>query len=290
MKRRFLANILAALFIAPLPGHGSPCDAAASLAAIHDAYLALARETGQLRLDAAVSLLALHLPASDHARLAQQLSNSTLPPDAAQLRSALDDAADAAREVLQTGKTGSPARLAANTSFLADVILASGCAVAWSDAMAPQPESSGATASDPGHSAAALPRAGKIATFLSAIALVLATVRLRKSRRFRRGQLPRLPRTPVVLPACARLDDGTSHTVKVLDLSLGGSRIALCEAPPPATALTLDIDGRAFPGTVAWRNDYYAGLLFDIPLTANALAELVALSAARSAGRQDQAS
>lgn len=289
MKRRLQASILATLCIAPLPGHGSPCDAATSLAAIHDAYLALARETGQLRHDAALALLAHHLPATDPDTLSRQLSNTQTLPDPDRLRQAFDDAADAARGVLGDSKAAPGAQLAANTSYLADIILASGCVPAWAGAAPTTNEDGPSGQARPSVAASAAAFTGPALLALG-IAAVLAILRLRRSRPFRRRQLPRLPRTPVRIEAAALFPDGGHQPVQVLDLSLGGMKIALAGAPPPGAALEITVDDLALAASIAWRNEFYAGLLFDTPLSPAELERLIALSAARSGDRQGQAS
>jgi hypothetical protein len=289
MKRRLQASILAALCLAPLPGRASSCDAAASLAAIHDAYLALGRETGHLRQDAALALLALHLPAANPDAISGQLSNSQTPPDPDRLRQAFTDAADAARSVLGNDKAPSGAQLAANTSYLANIILASGCVPAWAGAAPTTNEGGPSGQARPGSIASAPALTGPLLLAL-AIAAVLAILRLRRSRPFRRRQLPRLPRTPVRLDAMALFPGGSRQPVQVLDLSLGGMKIALAGAPPPGAALEITVGDHALAASIAWRNEFYAGLLFDIPLPPAELERLIALSAARSGGKPGQAS
>ena len=78
--------------------------------------------------------------------------------------------------------------------------------------------------------------------------------------------------------------------IQVLDLSIGGMKIALKNAPEPGTSLTIDIDGRSFTASIAWRNDFYAGVLFDTPLTKPGLQDLLALNVRRAGGKPARAS
>lgn len=78
--------------------------------------------------------------------------------------------------------------------------------------------------------------------------------------------------------------------IKVLDLAQGGMKIALRNAPAPGIPLAIEIDGRTYPASIAWRNDFYAGLLLDTPLSLSDMSALLALNASRVVGISNQAS
>lgn len=281
MLRRLGMIATLMLSLAPSPGRSDPCAAAITLAGIHDAYVALVRETGTIRDQAAISLLALLLPDADPAALTADLSGIDPPPDETRLRQVFAAATDHARAVAANPGTRPPPEHAAETDWLADVIHQSGCAYAWSTGQPPPTPLEISPVIRPSNGASAR----NMAVFILVAAAIWAVASIRRTRAFRRSQLPRLRRMPVALQATATLDGGRQAEVRILDLSLGGMKIALRDAPSPGTSLGIAVGGRELPVSVVWRNDFYAGVLFDTPLSRPALKDLLALSPGRAAGR-----
>ena len=131
MQHCLRISLAIAICTAPLPGKADPCASATTLAAIHDAYIAIAREAGEIRQRAAVSLLAILLPGTDPAGIAADLAGSPTPPDEDRLRRILRDAAEIARAVATNSGDLSIGDHMANADWLADIIVGTGCHVAW---------------------------------------------------------------------------------------------------------------------------------------------------------------
>lgn len=287
MLRRLGILALLLLWLAPAAGRADPCSAAATLAALHDAYLALGEPDRETRHRAAIALLALILPDANADAIADGLSDLDPPPDSARLIALLETAATAARDAVANDKAPSGPNRASGIDGLADMILRSGCTGAWGQGyLVPPP----AGDIDPLIRSDDSARSGKLLILSITLATLIAVAAIRRSRPFRRHGLRAQPRMAVNLDASALLANGQCHPVKVLDLSLGGMKITLRDAPPPGAALTIDFGTRAFPASIAWRNDFYAGILFDTELTRRGLEEILALGPSRAGGRPARAS
>lgn len=275
-----------ALCSAPFPGNADPCAAATSLAAIHDAYVALAKESGEIRQQAAVSLLALLLPAADPAAIAADLADSRTPPDEARLRHILKDAAEIARAVA-TNDGDLHEDHVSNADWMAEIIVGTGCHVTWT-----RGQTADVTTAENASRTGSLQEAfwKDPAIFAGIAALLAAVAALRRSRPFRRRKLPRLPRTPVRLQATATLANGHQEKVEVFDISRGGMKVALRNAPRTGAPVSLRIGHFTLPASVAWRNNFYAGLLFDAQLSKDTHDQLVALGSLNAGDRQAPAS
>lgn len=252
--------------LAPLPGWADLCASAAQLAGIRDAYVSLARESGLAQQDAAIALLSLHLPAARPAGLAEELRDAGIDLSENRLEQALDDAAEQAHAVI-SGSASAVERLAHdnNRQWLAGLIDSTGCPAHW-DERSDQP-----IRSNPG-----IPPPNEEDRSEQSLALILKYVALglgfalalvggyfiRKSRTFRKGEMERLPRYSVLVDARIECDNLTTKT-RILDISRGGAKIAWEDAPENGTALTLHVGDLAIPSSIVWRNEYYAGLLFD---------------------------
>lgn len=280
MRHLIRTSALLLSSIAPLPGHAATCDAVAVLAHIHDAYIALAAAEKETRETAAVALLALHLPDVDPARLKDELGDR-VALDEDRLAMILQDTLGAAQSMATSGKATLSPNSVADTEWLADIVWDSGCEAAWgSDGPARRPPPP-----PPSALGGALNLALGAALSVAGVGgLIFGAVMVRRSPRFRRRELRQQPRKPVSLHAVAILQNGDRHEVRVLDLSLGGMRIMLEDAPPQSSPITLEIGDLAYPATIAWRNDFYAGILLDTPLTDAGLGKLLDLNVSAAGG------
>jgi hypothetical protein len=282
MPRRPLIFALAFLWLFPVPVRAEICAAATQLARIHDAHLALGDASRQVRERAAIGLLAVLLPDADPARLAQALATIDQPPDEARLAQIFLLAAKAAKTIARTGRASLDAGHSADTAWLADTIIQTGCADAWpSGGRAPAPLQ---ISKLPFRNPVDTP-AKHLTLFAFLAAAVAGTAALRRTKLFRKQELRRQSRKAVSLKATATLPDKERKGIKVLDLSTGGMKIALKDAPEPGTSLAIDINGRSFAASITWRNDFYAGVLLDTPLTKPQLQALLTLSASHAGGR-----
>lgn len=281
MQNRIRFLVLFVTNFVPVAGHADTCAAVAILAQIHDSYIALFDVEERTRTDAAIALLALHLPEVDPARLDDELGDA-FDFDTGRLQRILRDTLAAARTVAAKGNATLPAEHAADTDWLADIVWDSGCEEAWgSDGPARRP-----TPPPPSPLNQPLNLAlGLILLIAGTVGAVFGARALRRSRVVRRQELRRQPRKPVSLAAIAALPNGESRDVRVLDISLGGMRITLEEAPPQSSPLTLEIAEKRYAGTIAWKNDFYAGILLDIPLTDEGLRDLLELNITAPAGK-----
>lgn len=277
LSDRYVILIAAAVLLFSPQARAETCHAAATLAQIHDAYTALDLETGQLREDAAIALLALYLPAAVPETLAKDLSGEDLIVPQDQLAMALSAAASRAREVIEgQAVSGGNQRHELNRYWLSGVIFATGCPAIWETnayRSVDRPRRKDDTPVIAQMLQTRTPTALGIAAAI--LAAAAGTVLIRRSRLFRRRELRRLPRIPVSLPATVILDDESEIPVRTLDLSQGGAKIAWEKARNEATPLVLVLRKRRFPASVIWRNAYYAGLLFDSQLTKPELDDLL---------------
>lgn len=282
MQYRLAGSLLATLFLLPTASQAETCSAAATLAGVHDAYVALSSPDEQTRLTAAIALLALHLPEADPAKLNAELGEG-FDVDEMRLGHILETTLEIARTTLAGGSVHLPHNHVDDTEWLADIVWDSGCETAWgSDGPARRPPPPPPSFLD---SPLNLILAGLLLVTIAggATAGILA---LRRSRLIRRRELRKQPRKPVSLPAVAVLTTGDRQQVKVLDLSLGGMRITLTDAPPQSSNITLELGDRTYAGSIAWSNDFYAGILLDESLTDTELQELLALNASGPAGKE----
>lgn len=285
MQFRRGAIILATFCLLPMASRAETCSAAATLAGFHDVYIALSHPDEQTRTTAAIALLALHLPEADPAKVKADLG-AGFDIDEGRLARIIRDTLTTARSMISDGGAPLPPDHVADTEWLADIVWDSGCESAWgSDGPArrppPPPPSFLERNLDP----------VTIGVLLAAAvaALAVAAKVVRQSRVVRRHELREQPRTPVSLPAEAILTTGDRHGVKILDLSLGGMRIALADPPLPPSDITIEIGGRTYAGSIAWSNEFYAGILLDDALSEAELQNLLALNASAAGGKAAQA-
>lgn len=67
-------------------------------------------------------------------------------------------------------------------------------------------------------------------------------------------------------------------------------KVALRNAPRTGAPVSLRIGHFTLPASVAWRNNFYAGLLFDAQLSKDTHDQLVALGSLNAGDRQAPAS
>lgn len=270
------------LWLAASPAGAQPCNAARALAQLYDNAMALELQTGELRDTAATNLLALIVPGTRPGQLVAELAEYDIPADARRIQAILDTAGRRAREVLsggfvQTYEADSPQAL--ELDWMADLIIASGCTDDWGGLQALPSKASAQGLTDMiVETASSITR--EILLGVSAIVLFVAVGMYRRSRRYREGQMRRQPRTPVSLTAIATLKgDSTPIPLRIVDLSLGGAKLGWASPPGDDVALTLTIGETDYACSVVWRNDFYAGVLFDTQLTKQRMEDLVRLSA-----------
>lgn len=287
---------IALMFIGLLDGtaDAAPCDAATVLARLYDSIVALEKETGDQRQNAATLLMAIIIPDANAPEIARELAEVGVNIDPGRLRALLKATATRAREI--AGDPGaepydatSPA--ATGLDWFGDVILATNCVTEW-DGLDPLQEPDKwidiELSEDPMQTVSRYSRElGLLASILCGASAVMA---LRRTRVFRMRELRFQPRSPVALTASVRSRSNRNKTaeatrVRIMDLSIGGAKVAWKDPPPTGTQLDLEVSDRVLSCSVVWRNDYYAGLLFDSTLTKSALDGFLDLNSGRSAGK-----
>lgn len=282
--------ICLALALAPTPvaAQSSLCDDAALLARLHDGYAALVRARNAPAREAALVLLAVDLPAFDAERMARTLRARSIEADTDRLRDVADEAGRLARDRVED-RAGDPGltRHSQNLYWLGGLILATGCGDRWSAGTAPGRGGLSARLPAIGAGDATDLRFG--AAILGAMLAAAFLFAFFRSRTFRSGQLKRLPRKSVSFPARGLVLDGPkrglTQDVHVLDLSVGGAKLAWTDAPEPKTSLTLVMDAYAIPANIVWKNDFYAGLLFEVRITQSDLEKILRLNDRKAGAR-----
>lgn len=273
----------------------SLCRDAAVLARLHDGYAALVRARSAPAQDAALVLLAIDLPAFDADRLARLLRARSIEADAGRLRAVAAEAGGLARAKVENRPDDQAiARHTRNLYWLSGLILATGCQDRWSsDGTSGQGGRGGLAGVLPGIDTGAATDMRLVAGGLGGLLAVAVLFVFVRSHRFRSGQLNRLPRKSVFFHAKARFSEGPqagqSLDVHVLDLSVGGAKVAWAEAPSEKTPLTLVIGSASIPASIVWRNEFCAGLLFETRLTSAELNEFLRLSDRQADARSARA-
>ncbi|NNL36034.1 MAG: hypothetical protein HKP35_09470 [Silicimonas sp.] len=287
--RGFTLVLIGVAALAPTPARAEFCATAARLAGIRDAYLSLDHGSGRDRQDAAIALLSLHLPSARPVNMAETMRNAGISTSGDRLEEVLDSAARRARDVL-AGAAAADARSDhdAHRDWLTGLVNATGCQMDWRET--PPIAFTGGTPADDAE-AQTTDTAAEVmkylAIFLAASLAVMGAVLIRKSRVYRTGELQRMPRHAVSLPG--RIDYDTADgprqlDVRVLDLSRGGAKAAWPDAPGEGTPLALTLQGNVITASVVWRNEFFAGLLFDLHIEAETFEALTAPDARATAG------
>lgn len=80
------------------------------------------------------------------------------------------------------------------------------------------------------------------------------------------GLIKRAPRVDLRRPAVLIDSDGTETAVVVLDISSGGFRLEVAQAPPVGSTVKLRVErGHEFPAQIRWANETEAGGVFLSP-------------------------
>ena len=290
MRRLRSLIATASLCCLPFAAQSDPCATIEQLAHIHDTYRATLSETGTARHHAALSLLTTLVPLSDRKSLKAAYQHDDLPLDMPRLDNLFLQARKDARAVLSGPASPLPAPNA-DLTWLSGLIEQHRCPA--------QPNRIAARPAAPQHSAfqrvvtTVTDHATQPAIPLTSAALgllvFLTVAALRKSRFIRQRQFRRQPRNAVAIAAIATLADGTPHRIKVIDLSQGGMKVAWTAPPASGTTLTVDMAQRSRTASIAWKNEFYAGLLFDDALTAADLQELTTFSTENTRRRPPKA-
>lgn len=256
------------------------CEGVIVLQRIHDAYLATLKETGQLQVSGARSLLVF--AGGSPKSLRQQIKKAGIQIEEDGLSRVIREAVDLAQIVM----TGAPLPLetfqhSKNIKWLGDIAHRSQCkdyvvATDWS-ARQSRISSSPATHFSPDTLKDPIAIVGVVV--LLGIA-VFGIKKYRKSRMFLVRQMDRLPRSPtsLTLPVTFTDPEGDIQqtTVTALDLSTGGMKFDWPNAPPPGIVLTVSLSSGEHLARVAWSNAYFAGIVLDSPLSKREVAEILA--------------
>lgn len=260
------------------------CSGAVMLGGLHDAYRATLVEPGPSRRRAAMALLVL-IGTQDAAALARLVAQSgkTIPVNKLEL--VLIDAKALAQATLNGTRTEEPDfRHGLNVDWLSNTFIASGCRASAPTASRSKSvfeKRSVGDASQPPRS----PTRSRNATFilygltlLSAVLTVLGGYKLYTSFFMRRRRVERMPRFPISLPLDLTYTDAEGHmreaAVQALDISQGGLKLDWPAPPEQGTLVTLPLLATQRLGRVSWSNTYFAGIMFDVPLTQQELKSL----------------
>ncbi len=257
------------------------------LGAFHNAYRATLTEQGAMRTQAATALLFI-AGGQDSVAFARQVSRSGVYVSPERLDEALTDATQIATDALENRKVGDPDfRHGLNVQWLADTFIASGCqnSVATTSRTNVQ-VAPAALARRELPSKTRLPEGSLLIVLVGVLvagALILfGAHKLYNSFTMRRRRAERLPRVPIVLPikVAYAFPDGEQREVdaKAVDISLGGMKLSWSKPPGPSTVITAHLLDAARPGQITWSNSFYAGIMFEKPLTDTELKECLALS------------
>lgn len=266
---RFCFSAVLLLFLLPAAAWAD-CDGAVILGRLHDAYQATLTETGANRRNAAMSLLVTIGGKRGHG-FAMRAAQSGLTVPGGHLQQVLLDAEDLATRVLTDGKPGDPNFLhGRNIRWLADVYSASGCGMNLATASL-----GSARTGTAGSDGAAVPgRTVRSKTtslwILAAVAVALVVgvgiYLLQSSFTVRRMRAERQPRVPIAFRlSVSHSDPGgmRREEVESIDISLAGIKLAWPRPPSVGTEVQLDMPIGPRGGQVMWRNNLYAGIMFD---------------------------
>lgn len=164
-----------------------------------------------------------------------------------------------------------------NVDWLSEVFLETGCrsSAATASRAAPEHEvARTATKTASNFATDASPNMKALLGTLAAVAAIsaaYASYKLYMSFYMRRRRVDRMPRFPILLPLDLTYTDHEGHiqeaSVQALDISLGGLKLDWPEPAPPGTLVTLPLLAMQRLGRVSWSNTYFAGIMFDAPLT-----------------------
>lgn len=258
------------------------------LAGVYDTAMALELETDDVRNTAAISLIALIIPEARPSEIVAELARHDIPANSERLQRILQNTTVRARDVLY-GKTIPPlsrnSAEAGELDWLADLILATNCMDGWGGLQVlPLPDD---LKSLPEKTLAAAASWSAEVGLVFGIGLAAFAVRaIRRSKRFRTGELRSQSRTIVSLDATAKVEAGNDFaTLKIVDISVGGAKAAWINPPEVDAQVSLEIGDRKLGALIVWRNDFYAGLLFDTYLTDEQVQELARVKPEASDGK-----
>ena len=277
--------ILLFLILAGLPDRArADCDAIGVLSVVHDRYQTILQSKGDTRARAAARLYPF-LSDIDTRQVGQDLDSKH---DGERVVRVLNSARSLAEFVI-SGVTLSLVSIAPHTqnvTWLGDVLDQSDCP----SAAPPKRQNPDSAKTKPMESRTKLPwgkfkslaeetpYAPGILLLLGLVLLAVSGLVVLRTRSFRIRQLKRLPRYPVgfSVPVSYIDANGGQHAVsaKALDISLGGMKLGLPDAPKPGTSLNLALPFGAVSGSIIWSNAHYAGILFDKHLSPEGLAEI----------------
>ncbi|AZQ68016.1 hypothetical protein EF888_13260 [Silicimonas algicola] len=281
MFPRILA-LLALLFTEPATA-GTGCEAATSLARIHDRYHAIVVDDPNLAARSAAQLLAA-LPGTSAIALAARL-----PPETDLDVERLDRILAAAHSLSRDFVTGHPASMAAraprrdNVAWLARAVRATGCVPRFETAGPEEEEGAQGGLASTGHTGnAAVSRATNLWPLLSATgiaALAVLVYIVRTSRPYRIAEVERLPRhfTTIAIDVAYETPARGPQSIRLtaLDISSGGMKLAWENAPPRGTALSVRLPQGERAASIVWSSAWYAGIMFDQHIPQDELAPLI---------------
>lgn len=275
-----------ALFSAALPARPAAaasdkaCEAAETLARVHDRYHAVVQGTDDLRARSAAQLHGW-LPTLNARGLANLLAEGGTEVDADRLSRILDGARRLSRDLI----TGTPPTMVGlaphieNVDWLAETVRASGCLSRFAEPEQADGAETLSAGTAIGAGGEGQPLFGKLVLPLLALlglgAVAYAVHAIRKSRTYRVMQVARLPRhfTTAVVDVAYETPARGARKEKVtgLDISAGGMKLAWPEAPPRGTLLKIRTPLGERTASIVWSNAHYAGIMFDQVMTEDEL-------------------
>lgn len=284
MIRLLAASLLCfSLALTGIPA-AARCSGAVMLGGLHDAYRATLAEPVPNRQRAAMALLVL-IGTQDAAALARLVAQSgkTIPVN--KLEQVLTDAKVLAKATLNGTRSEEPDfRHGLNVDWLSNAFIASGCQASGpttSRSASAYKKLSVSNADEPPRSPSRSWDATLVLyglTLLSAVLTILGGYKLYTSFFMRRHRVERMPRFPISLPLDLTYTDAEGHmreaAVQALDISQGGLKLDWPDPPEQGTLVTLPLLAMQRLGRVSWSNTYFAGIMFDTPLTQQELKSL----------------
>lgn len=278
---RSISVVTCLVFFCSLSPALARCEAVIVLQRMHDAYLATLTETGQMQLSGARSLLVY--AGGSPKSLIQQLKKADIQIEEDRLTRVIQQAVDVAQIVM----TGAPLptdtfQHSQNIKWLGNIAHRTNCkdfvvAADWSGR-----HSRASSSPPPKYTLSKLKSNYPIVIAGVLVLLALAGLgirKYRKSRLFLVRQMDRLPRSPASMTLPATFTDAEGNiqqtTVTALDISTGGMKFDWPDAPPPGIVLTVSLPFGQRLARVAWSNAYFAGIVFDSPLSKREMAQLL---------------
>jgi hypothetical protein len=260
------------------------CSGAVMLGGIHDAYRATLLEPDPVRTRAAATLL-VQIGNRNAAELAKLVSRSGTTVSANKLEEVLQDAKTLAKATLDGNRAEVAAfRHGLNVDWLSKTFVASGCreSLATASRAAPGFASGSVTGATKTASQTAKKRDKTLLFGIAAFGLIIMATylgyRFHTSFLARRRRVERMPRFPISMPIELAYTDADGHmreaAVQALDISQGGLKLDWPDPPGPGTLITLPLLSMQRIGRVSWSNTYYAGIMFETPLTRQELKSL----------------